>query len=81
MTQPGKIAVVYNQPKVEEEYRRYFNYLASRKIITGAVEALELEELPGATGLKALRIEINHTPSLTGKDDLLKDLKEVLSLH
>jgi hypothetical protein len=81
LTQPGKIAVVYNQPKIEEEYRRYFHYLASKKIITDNVEALELEELPGATGLKALRIEINHVDSPALQNDLLKDLKEALSLQ
>jgi hypothetical protein len=81
LTQPGKIAIVYNQPKIEEEYRRYFHYLASKKIITDQVEALELEELPGATGLKALRIEINHAELSAIKNDLLKDLKEALSLQ
>jgi GAF domain-containing protein len=81
LTQPGKIAVVYNQPKIEEEYRRYFHYLASKKIITDSVESLELEELPGATGLKALRIEINSVDSPALKNDLLKDLKEALSLQ
>lgn len=58
LTQPGRIAVVYNQPKVEEEYRQYFEYLAARNIITNRVEELELEELPGATGLRALRVEV-----------------------
>src|SRR5574339_338308 len=27
LTQPGKIAVIYNQQKVQEEYHRYFDYL------------------------------------------------------
>jgi hypothetical protein len=27
LTQPGKIAIVYNQSKVEEEYKRYYRYL------------------------------------------------------
>lgn len=80
LTQPGKIAIVYNQPKIEDEYRRYFSYLASKKIIADQVEALELEELPGATGLKALRIQINHGDVTLLKNDLLKDLKEALSL-
>lgn len=60
LTQPGKIAVIYNQEKVEEEYRRYFAYLAARNIISPVVEELELEELPGANGLRALRVEVVH---------------------
>lgn len=58
VTQPGKIAVIYNQTKVEDEYRRYFEYLASKNVISHKVEELELEELPGANGLKALRVEV-----------------------
>jgi hypothetical protein len=83
LTQPGKIAIVYNQSKVEDEYKRYFDYLASKKIITGNIETLELEELPGATGLKAMRIEIANTvqPLVVNKTDLLKNIEEALSLH
>jgi hypothetical protein len=84
LTQPGKIAVVYNQAKVEEEYRRYFHYLAGKKLITGEVEELELEELPGATGLRALRIQLaepEKEPAAHQKDDLLKDIEDALRLH
>lgn len=58
LTQPGKIAVIYNQQKVEEEYRKYFEYLAARNYIGHEVEELELDELPGANGLRALRVEV-----------------------
>ncbi len=83
LTQPGKIAIVYNQGKVEEEYERYFDYLRAKKIISGNIEHLELEELPGATGLKAMRIEIlkPQRNSIVQKDDLLKNLGEALSVH
>jgi hypothetical protein len=83
LTQPGKIAIVYNQGKVEEEYKRYFEYLAAKNIITGNVETLELEELPGATGLKAMRIQIANAvhPTVINKTDLLRNIEEALSLH
>lgn len=82
LTQPGKIAIVYNQAKIEDEYKKYFEYLTSKKLITGAIEELELEELPGATGLKALRIEIaQQTPTSVASKDLLRDLEQALSLH
>jgi GAF domain-containing protein len=80
LTQPGKIAVVYNQAKVEEEYERYFEFMASKGLITNTIEHLELEELPGATGLKALRIEIISQGG-DRKDDLLRDIHEALRLH
>ncbi len=84
LTQPGKIAIVYNQAKVEEQYRRFFHYLASKKLISPEVENLELEELPGATGLRALRIQV-----LKGEkaklpmpgDEFLKDIEDALRIH
>jgi hypothetical protein len=84
LTQPGKIAIVYNQAKVEDEYRRYFQYLISKKLITNEIEELELEELPGAIGLRALRIQVVNEikpDGTTGKEDLLKDIEEALRLH
>ncbi len=84
LTQPGKIAIVYNQAKVEDEYRRYFHYLTGKKLITGEVEELELEELPGATGLRALRIQVSEERTETARQpasDLLKDIEEALRLH
>jgi hypothetical protein len=82
LTQPGKIAVVFNQSKVEEEYKRYFRYLLGKKLVTGKVEVLELEELPGATGLKALRIQIaSDGKEETTQENLLKDVQEGLRVH
>ncbi|HYG02717.1 MAG TPA: GAF domain-containing protein [Chryseosolibacter sp.] len=83
LTQPGKIAVVFNQAKMEDEYRRYFTYLRDKNLITGSVELLELEELPGANGLRALRVEVKKQPkkSQIVSDDRLKELRRVLSLQ
>ena len=83
LTQPGKIAIVYNQPKVEEEYRRYFEYLASKGVIHEQVEVLELEELPGANGLKALRIEIKKADKMSTvkSAQLIQDIEAALRLQ
>ncbi|MFZ6014166.1 MAG: GAF domain-containing protein [Bacteroidota bacterium] len=83
LTQPGKIAIVYNQAKIEEEYKRYFEYLIAKKLITPHVEELELEELPGATGLRALRVEIlkENKYAAAKKDDLLRNIEEALSMQ
>ncbi|MEX2234997.1 MAG: hypothetical protein WD824_22735 [Cyclobacteriaceae bacterium] len=83
LTQPGKIAVIYNQPKVEEEYKRYFEYLASKNVISNKVEELELEELPGANGLRALRVEVTKMEKLSklSSRDLIRDIELVLQLQ
>ncbi|MCJ8163454.1 hypothetical protein MKJ04_01285 [Pontibacter sp. E15-1] len=58
LTQPGKIAIVYFSNEVAEEYKRYIGYLQERQQLTGEVEHLELEELQGVSGLKAIRVSV-----------------------
>ena len=59
LTQPGKIAVIYSQPQEGREIRRYVDFLRSQGFLKGETEALDVEELPGVHGLKALRVEID----------------------
>jgi hypothetical protein len=84
LTQPGKIAIVYNQARVEDEFRRYFHYLKARDLVTGTIEEIELEELPGATGLRALRFQLTVDKKVTNeisKEILLRDIEEGLRVH
>jgi hypothetical protein len=59
LTQPGKIAIVYSQAKDAGEYMEYIEFLQNQKLIKPGVEKLDLEELQGVIGLKALRVEVN----------------------
>lgn len=59
LTQPGKIAIVYSQPRESAEYRRYIDYLHSAGYLQREVENLELEDLQGVHGLRALRVAVN----------------------
>ncbi|HEY4108105.1 GAF domain-containing protein [Puia sp.] len=59
LTQPGKIAMVYSNPKEAEEYQEYILFLQSKRLLSPGVECLELEELQGVSGLKALRVSVN----------------------
>ncbi len=59
LTQPGKIALVYSHGSEALEWRDYIDYLQRRAYLTRDVEDLELEELPGAQGLRALRVTVN----------------------
>ncbi|MDV7187349.1 GAF domain-containing protein [Lutibacter sp. TH_r2] len=61
LTQPGKIAIVYSQYKDAQEYLKYIQYLqANNYLKNGAIEYLDLEDLQGITGLKALRVSVNY---------------------
>ena len=60
LTQPGKIAIVYSLPKEAAEYEEYIEFLQTRQLLKPGIEKLELEELQGVLGLKALRVDVNY---------------------
>ncbi|HEY9197061.1 MAG TPA: GAF domain-containing protein [Mucilaginibacter sp.] len=60
LTQPGKIAMVYFNPVEAAEYLEYIKYLQDSQVLNNDLEYLDLEELQGVTGLKALRIGVNY---------------------
>lgn len=64
LTQPGKIAIVYSQQKEAQEYVRYLEFLQSEGYIEEEIEYLEVEELQGVQGLKALRVTVNLRENL-----------------
>ncbi|SHM21382.1 hypothetical protein SAMN05444266_10713 [Chitinophaga jiangningensis] len=59
LTQPGMIAIVYSNAREMEEYKKYINFLQSKNILLPDMEMLDLEELQGVSGLKALRVKVN----------------------
>jgi hypothetical protein len=58
LTQVGKIALVYYNEKDAMEYEVYINQLQKTGILLNDLEHLELEELQGVSGLKALRVGV-----------------------
>ena len=59
VTVPGKISIVYSQDKDAIEYLKYINFLQAKNQL-GKIEFLELEDLQGVSGLKALRVEVMY---------------------
>jgi hypothetical protein len=59
LTQPGKIALVYSNQKEVQEYEEYIKFLQKKNILNPGIEFLELEDLQGVKGMKAIRVEIN----------------------
>ena len=59
LTQPGQIAVVYSRPDEFQEMSRHINFLQNQGCLRDEVESLELDDLPGVQGLKALRVGVN----------------------
>jgi hypothetical protein len=59
LTQPNKIALVYFNQKEADEYISYIKYLQGEKVLRDDLEYLDLEELQGVSGLRALRVGVN----------------------
>jgi len=79
LTTPGKLAIVYSQDKDALEYIKYINFLQSRNQL-GKIEFLELEDLQGVSGLKALRVEVIYQKDFDAKStiafkDLIKEIE------
>lgn len=64
LTQPGKIAIVYTQRKEAVEYLRYIEFLQSEGYIEKEVEMLEVEEMQGVQGLRAIRVTVSFKDQL-----------------
>ena len=68
LTQPGKIAIFFSQSQEEQEYRMFIDYLQKRGQLEAGIERLEVEDLQGVHGLRALRVAVRPET-----DDLKKN--------
>lgn len=82
ITQPGKIAIVYSQKEDEEEYTTYIRFLQAQQLLNNDLETVELEDLQGVTGLKALRVSILYSKNNKQRkeyytyEDLMSEIHE-----
>lgn len=75
LTQPTKIAIVYSNSKDVNEYMKHIKYLQSSNYLLETIEDLELEDLQGISGLKALRVQVNYKNNTTENNPLKEVLK------
>lgn len=59
LTQPDKIAIVYSSSKEAARYRNHLEYLQSAGYLIPGFEDLQLEDLQGVEGLRAMRVTVN----------------------
>ena len=60
LTQPGTIAIVYVHSRNAVYYRKQLRTLITEGKLLPGIEMLDLEDLQGISGLKALRVRINY---------------------
>ncbi|WP_240338019.1 GAF domain-containing protein [Gelidibacter japonicus] len=61
ITQKGKLTIVYSQAQEESEYLKYIRLLQHKNMLDKNIERIDVEDLQGITGLRALRVTfISH---------------------
>ncbi|WP_131537312.1 GAF domain-containing protein [Pedobacter nototheniae] len=60
LTQPHKIAMVYFNAEEAKEYTEYIKYMQDQGFLSDDLEQLDLDELQGVSGLKALRVGVKY---------------------
>ncbi len=59
LTQPNTIAIVYMHERDVTELEEYYGYLSNNGLLTADKEWLDLEDVQGVSGIKALRLHVN----------------------
>lgn len=74
ITKPGHIVIIYAESQVAKEYTKYLDFLAEKGYVQKGFEDVELEDLQGVTGLKALRAKVSYAGELT-VDEFIKSIE------
>jgi hypothetical protein len=78
VTQVGKIAIIYSLADEIDEYRNYINYMVAEGYLKDSIEYLELEDLQGASGLRAIRLEIDFSDMASLEDIDMEAINKLL---
>lgn len=78
LTQPGLIAIAYSQDHEAVAYRGYLEYLRSAGFVEGEIEELELQDLQGVFGLRALRVKVGPVRPLEEEPGLPEEIESVV---
>ncbi|HET8885310.1 MAG TPA: GAF domain-containing protein [Salinimicrobium sp.] len=81
VTQKGKISIIYSQSNDEKEYLRYVKYLQAKNYLGENVEIVELEDVQGVVGLKAIRAEILYHIDETNPNKVVRFDEFIKDLH
>jgi hypothetical protein len=82
ITQVGKIAIIYSHAEEIEEYKQYIDYMITKGYLKDTIEDFELEDMKGASGLRALRVEVDFGPASSAIDEIsISEIKEVIENH
>ncbi len=73
ITQPGKMVIVFTQQAELEEYRSHINFLIYEGLLKNDLEIVELQNLQGVIGLKAIRVSLAFEEELSTHSKKVKE--------
>lgn len=78
LVQPGKVAIVYSQPKDAKEYLDFIRFFQNKQLLEEEIEQIELEDMQGVHGMKAIRVTVIPRKGLIqdGKSELVSETEE-----
>ena len=77
ITAPGKIAIIYSSEQDAITYTRYLKFLTTKGYVKeNSMEMLEVENLQGITGLKAIRVAVDYDRGKLNEESF--DVNEIL---
>ncbi|MEM0939716.1 MAG: GAF domain-containing protein [Bacteroidota bacterium] len=79
VTRPGSIAIVYSQDQDAKEYKTYLQFLTSKGYLKEGIEDVELEDLQGVHGLKALRVDVDYSEINLTVDELIEEMENSMT--
>lgn len=82
ITEPGILTIVYSQKEDEIEYLKYIKFLQHKRILDNNVQIVEVEDLQGVTGLKAIKVGVlykNNNYSVSKTYYNYNDLMQVIN--
>jgi len=75
LTQPDMLAIIFSQESEMTEYLRYLEYLIDGDYFEDKIEQLDLEDLQGVYGLKAIRVKVKNGPEAKNTLQIAEELK------
>jgi hypothetical protein len=60
LTQPGSVVIVFSDEEEAKQYQSYINELQLSGLLEKSIEELEVQDLQGVTGLKAMRVKFQR---------------------
>jgi len=76
ITVPGKMVIVFTQQSDLDEYKTHINYLIYEGLLKNDMEIVDVQDLQGVYGLRAIRVSVNFEDQIIVEKKLMTREKD-----